>query len=336
MRIYLLILLFLGLTISESAAQTGPEDSDSAKVYYSQNGRQTFYRINANETFMYEKPLPYQFLLNAPLDIYDYTKESIRLSNWKNLLGMTVLTTMMVLVDQDITDIAKQQGRDIGNRGDNKMKTVAKVFDFPIQMPTDLSSSLYFIGDGWTHISITTSFFAFGLIKSDARALQTSSQLAEGLITVTFFSQLLKHLSGRESPFVSTRSGGRWDPFPNQIEYHKHVPAYDAFPSGHICSAMMMVTVISENYKEYKFIKPLGYTLMTILAYQMLNNGVHWASDYPLGIAMGYSIGKLVLSRGRTVISKSQSQGYHLDSFSVDAGMINGHAVGLTAKLYFN
>jgi hypothetical protein len=31
----------------------------------------------------------------------------------------------------------------------------------------------------------------------------------------------------------------------------------------------------------------------------MVNNGVHWASDYPLGIGMGYLIGKLSTQMGK-------------------------------------
>ena len=32
----------------------------------------------------------------------------------------------------------------------------------------------------------------------------------------------------------------------------------------------------------------------------MVNNGVHWASDYPLGIAMGYVFGKAATQLGRS------------------------------------
>jgi hypothetical protein len=32
--------------------------------------------------------------------------------------------------------------------------------------------------------------------------------------------------------------------------------------------------------------------------FQMVNNGVHWVSDYPLGIAMGYVIGKIAAHLG--------------------------------------
>ena len=38
---------------------------------------------------------------------------------------------------------------------------------------------------------------------------------------------------------------------------------------------------------------------MTLLAFQMLNNEVHWASDYPLAIGIGYSIGQIISQRER-------------------------------------
>ena len=39
---------------------------------------------------------------------------------------------------------------------------------------------------------------------------------------------------------------------------------------------------------------------MGLLGYSMLNNGVHWASDYPIGIAIGYAFAKIAVRNGRT------------------------------------
>ena len=141
--------------------------------------------------------------------------------------------------------------------------------------------------------------------------LQTASQLAQGMLTTGFSTQLLKHITGRESPFRSSRDGGRWDFFPNQIEYHKHVPRYDAYPSGHLATAMMTVTVIAQNYPEKKFIRPVGYGLMTILSFEMVNNGVHWISDYPLALLMGYAFAKMAVDRGRTRVGASTVANRH-------------------------
>lgn len=82
---------------------------------------------------------------------------------------------------------------------------------------------------------------------------------------------------------------------------------YDAFPSGHLSTAMVAVTVISSNYPEYTFMKPLGYTLMSALTFQMVNNGGHWYSDYPLAIAMGWMFGKIAVDRGRVKAANSAS-----------------------------
>jgi hypothetical protein len=42
---------------------------------------------------------------------------------------------------------------------------------------------------------------------------------------------------------------------------------------------------------------------MTVLAFAMVNNGVHWFSDYPLAIALGYTFAKVAVNRGRTQVN---------------------------------
>jgi len=320
------VILFFFVLIRSAYTQTDVYD----KPDFFEVDSNYIYKISETESYYFAKPGPLEHFSNFPGNMYSYSKQTFTLENANNIVGMGLITALLVLADQDIVDEAKRFGRRIGVKGDNKIKSVAKVFGFSIQMPTDFSSSLYFIGDGWTHTSITTSFLGFGLITGDSRALRTASQLAQGLLTVTFTTQLLKHITGRESPYRATQPGGKWRWFPNQVEYHKRVPAYDAYPSGHLASAMMMVTVISENYKEYSFIKPVGYTLMTILSFQMLNNGVHWASDYPLALAMGYSLGMIATSSGRSRIN-------NLSDFSGDfnIGLIGNQRVGISYTINF-
>jgi hypothetical protein len=163
------------------------------------------------------------------------------------------------------------------------------------------------IGDGFTHITIMGGFFTYGMINDDDKTLSVSSQLAEGLLDVAIVTQTLKHITGRQSPFKSTQKRGKWDLFPNQEDYVKDVPSYDAFPSGHLATTMMTVTVLAENYPNNAYIKPVGYTAMILLTFQMLNNEVHWASDYPLAIGIGYSIGKIVSQRERDRAKKGFS-----------------------------
>jgi hypothetical protein len=72
------------------------------------------------------------------------------------------------------------------------------------------------------------------------------------------------------------------------------VPAYDAFPSGHMTTSLAAFIVIAENYPELRWIKPVSYSLEVLLGISMVNTGIHWYSDYPLAIFLGYSFGELI------------------------------------------
>jgi hypothetical protein len=156
-----------------------------------------------------------------------------------------------------------------------------------------LSDKVEFVGDGRPQFGLAAVFAAYGFIEKDARALRTGSQIVETILASGTVIQVLKHITGRESPFVSTHPGGRWDVFPNQIEYAKHTPHYDAFPSGHVTTALATVTVVVENYPEWWWARPVGYTAVSLLAVSMGNTGIHWYSDYPLAVVLGYSFGMI-------------------------------------------
>ena len=157
----------------------------------------------------------------------------------------------------------------------------------------DLSDKVEFLGDGRPQFGLAAAFAAYGLIAKDSRALRTGSQIVETILASGTVVQVLKHITGRESPFVSTRPAGRWDLFPNQIDYAKHVPHYDAYPSGHVTTLLATVTVVIENYPEWWWARPVGYAAVAGLAISMGNTGIHWYSDYPLAVVLGYSFGMI-------------------------------------------
>ena len=256
---------------------------------------------NYKETsFQFEKPEYNTFIKDIPLDLKIYLQRTFTLSAYKHWLWVGLSTAILIPYDEPITEEAQRIGDKVGLSHET-----GNVIGLPfMELPKDLPSALYFIGDGATHITISASFLVFGLINDDNRALQTASQIAEGMITTGIITvQILKHTTGRTSPRANDYKD-RWDFFPNQIDYHKNVSHYDAFPSGHLATSMMTVTVIAENYPEYWIVKPLGYSLMSLLAFQMLNNGVHWAGDYPLAIAIGYSQAKIITGRHKKIVEK--------------------------------
>lgn len=268
------------------------------------------YQFPNDREYVYTNPKPFQFLQRIPGDFSIYFRETFQVKNLWKMGAIAGVTALMVAYDQPIVDEAQRFGRQWGISNKEGLDAYFSIAGLPVRGPTDVGSAMYFIGDGWTHTLIAASFFGYGLAAKNTRALQTASQLAEGMITTGLISvQFLKHITGRETPNRASAPGGVWRLFPNQIDYHKHVPNYDAYPSGHLATAMMTVTVIAENYPEHKYIRPLGYTLMTIVSYQMLNNGVHWISDYPLALSMGYAFGKIAVRRGRTEVEQEHSTG---------------------------
>ena len=265
------------------------------------------HRVDAARVACYETPRFYSFLLDGPLDVGRWLKSSFRRENALAIGGLGVATVALLLVDQDLSRAAHDAGRAVHVSGTGKQKDV--VPGIPIQYPTDLGSGLYYLGDGLVPVGITVGLLGYGLAASDSRALQTTSQLAGGLVSVALVVQTLKHVTGRQSPSRATEPGGMWQPLPDPTVYQKNVPAFDAFPSGHLATAMVTVTVLAENYPEYRLVRPIGYGLMALLGFQMMNNDVHWASDYPLAIAIGYGIGKTAVAHGRTVVESAAAPG---------------------------
>lgn len=148
-------------------------------------------------------------------------------------------------------------------------------------------------GDGRTQFGLATVFGLYGLINKDARALRTASQIVQTVLASGTVVQVLKHVTGRETPNTASTPTGVWRFFPNQIEYAKHVSTYDAYPSGHVTTTLATVIVIAENYPEVWWIRPVGYVLTGLVAWGMVGTGIHWYSDYPLAVALGYTFGMI-------------------------------------------
>ena len=262
------------------------------------------------EELQYKTPEKSEFITNVSDDmgqLWDKSVDENNLPTWGLIASSTLV---LYYFDEELIAESKRLGikLDIPPHGDSVTTTRVGIGPYPIIKTTsDKGAMLYMIGDGFTHLTIMGGFFTYGMINDDDKTLSVSSQLAEGLLDVAIVTQTLKHITGRQSPFKSTQKRGKWDLFPNQEDYVKDVPSYDAFPSGHLATTMMTVTVLAENYPNNAYIKPVGYTAMILLTFQMMNNGVHWASDYPLAIGIGYSIGKIVSQRERDRAKKGFS-----------------------------
>ena len=242
--------------------------------------------IHAQQNYVYTRPGLFTFIKNIPGDMQEYSKQTFKKENIGGYTAIALSTGLMIYYDDKLLDASNKLSDQWGWSEQTNWR-------------------MEHIGDGYLQLYVTSSLIGYGLWYNDNRALQSASQIFESVFASGIIVQLIKHITGRESPFVATTPTGRWRFFPNQIDYHHRVPEFDAFPSGHISSITAMVVVLSENYPEYTFIKPLGYLAVGLNAIGMMNTGVHWISDYPIGIALGYSFAKIAVKRGRTQIKTS-------------------------------
>ena len=286
------------------------------------SGRITDYTVAPGVTWHYDNTKAFSWAYHIPRDLGQLPKFAFQSKNKETLLGIAAGSVALWAFDQVLLDASQRFGRAINLKAASTQKTLVYVpfrvgsanLPFEFNVPDNLNSTFYYLGDGWTHLAVASSFWIYGGVKKDNRALRTSSQLGEAIFSTGLVVQAMKRLTGRQSPYVATKERGEWHLFPAYSTYQNFVPNYDAFPTGHLATAMATVTVIAENYPEYRFVRPVGYSLMGLLGYAMLNNGVHWASDYPVGIALGYAFAKIAVRNGRTrvqapVDSTSAAQG---------------------------
>ena len=300
-------------TVSQPAFDHAASDSLPAP----QNGRRSDYTVAPGVTYHYERPKQLRWLVNIPRDLGQFPGYAFRRENVPAMGGILAGSVALWVADEQIKNSAQQFGLFLGLTPKSTQTTLVHIpfhvgsVNLPLEfnVPDNLNSTFYYLGDGWTHLSVATSFWVYGLVKKDNRAAQTATQLGTAILSTGVIAQTLKHITGRQSPYTTTKPRGDWHLFPSYSLYQSHVPNFDAFPTGHLATAMATVTVIAENYPEKKFVRPVGYGLMGLLGFAMLNNGVHWASDYPLGIALGYTMAKIAVRNGRTRVAPKAGSG---------------------------
>ncbi len=276
---YIFTILFL-LVVSFSFAQKKEKPAEQS------------FQISDELTYTYERPKLFEFVTGWPKNYVNLGKEAVKKENlkWWGLTGLT--TGMLYAADEELLDYAANL-RDIGLEEDHEQETFLNMFTYP----KNNSAALYYLGHGNTSLAIGLGFLTGGALTKNYRALHTSSEIVEGILTLGILTQGLKRVFGRESPHLRTQPRGKWHGFPGFQEYLDHTAMYDAMPSGHVATLTSTVTIIGKNYPEIKWIRPVGYSLVGVLAIEMMNSEVHYASDYPLGFLIGYSVGTVVANK---------------------------------------
>jgi len=291
-RVKYSLLLFLFLSYPSSAQK---KDSLTVGIQY--------FKIDETIQYGYAKPRFTDIFRNIPKDLAEFGQFTIQKNNLKWDLIAVGSTLIIIPYDQKITNDAVTFGNQLG--GWDKDPEYLKLGGFLRVIPKNIPSAVYYIGNGGTTLLLSGMFYVIGKSGTDDyRALNTANELVEVLLSVGITTQTIKRITRRQNPSAATKDGGEWNPFPSFSAFQNNTPNYDAMPSGHLATYMATVTIIALNYSEIKWIKPVGYTIGGILAFNMAGNKVHWVSDYPIAILIGYVMGKNIANRH--IIKKEQ------------------------------
>jgi hypothetical protein len=311
-----LLILISFCVINSLFSQTCLPDSSKEiaknKINSTPPADEQVYTINNTQTLIYTKPRHFGFVTNLPHDALGLVVTGFKRENIKPLLITAGITVALLLADRYVAKGVQQFSGNIHFRSDESYKNLISIetgeTDISIyKAPKNLNTVFYQMGQGFPGLLIGAGLFTYGKIHHDYRALSTASQLAETFILMGVGTQVLKRITGRQSPSNATESGGNWHFFPSFKNYQTQTPNYDAFPSGHLATLISTVTVLADNYPEKKYIRPVGYSVTGLVALAMINNNVHWASDYPLAIALGYLCARQVVKRNRKVVETLSS-----------------------------
>lgn len=290
------------------------------------------YNISDTETITYKKPKVWDLVNKIPNNFIGTATDVVSKEVCPYSLASLGLTLAMLPADPWIIHNSRSFGQDLGLSEDHFYKDLG-----PLKIiPGNVNSAFYFLGNGMTVVLLSGGMLTYGLIKNDYRSLSTSMQLLESIAVSGLFSQPIKRLTGRESPFITINDGrehSHWKFAPSFKAFQNDTSRYDAMPSGHLMTAMSALTVLTENYPEKKWIKPVGYSLLGLLAFEMMQSEVHWASDYPIAILLGYVIGKniaksRIIKNDKNIASKTKKYKVQLTA----AQVYEYKTVGLSIK----
>ncbi len=265
--IIIFTILFFNSALFAQSANNPPDSTNSKEKSISDSSSVSIQKYD-------KMPEWYEMVTNVPGDLSKYFQVTFRSNKIPLYLTVSALTAATIATDR------------ASYEGTHKFHTSGP-------FNTKFDEFWTEVGDGRTQFGLAFAFGAYGLITKDVRAVKTASEIVQTVLASGALTQVLKHITGRQTPNTSTSPTGNWVFFPNQIDYAKHVSTYDAFPSGHITTTMATITVIAENYPEIWWIKPAGYTMAALVAYGMVGTGIHWYSDYPLAVALGYTFGMI-------------------------------------------
>ena len=206
--ILFILIFFLEIHVSAGAALTSPDTAkvilDSIKISSNPAIRQNNAGLNIEW---------YKIVTEIPGDEYSFFRNSFQLSQIPTYSGLVLITGSLMKVDQ------------------SGWKVESRLYDKSNKYR--IASNLFVdMGNGGFHFLLSGLFASYGLICNDPGALKTASDIGEAVLSTGLMVQVLKRVTGRQSPAYALNSQWKWQFFPSIEEYQKDQSKYYSFPSG--------------------------------------------------------------------------------------------------------
>lgn len=135
-----------------------------------------------------------------------------------------------------------------------------------------------------------------GLASGSVPVARLGVTMTEGVLLAASLNGIVKGFAGRALPNAPSRDRGE---FSFGRGFHDGNGPFVSFPSGHTAASFAAAAVLSEDARSWstpaaRFVAPAAYGTATLVAISRLYENVHWASDLPLGAAIGIWSGRTV------------------------------------------
>lgn len=209
-------------------------------------------------------------------------------ADWTRFGGVVVLVGGLMLADKSIDREAQQNRSRFTNR------------------VSDATTSL---GGAWAS-NLGVGYLVAGYVARNWDLRETGREVLEaGLLSHLLDKWVLKRAFGRERPFESD----------GETRFHPG-SSHDSFPSGHATQAFSLASVVAMRAKGW-VVPTIAYTAATLVAFDRVNDRVHFASDVAAGAVLGTAIGRFIVARHRAAQAPTQKPATDIQIVPIRGGL---------------
>jgi membrane-associated phospholipid phosphatase len=142
---------------------------------------------------------------------------------------------------------------------------------------------------------VPASLYLIGLVRKDSYSQTTGLLAGEALADSLVVYGVINAVTHRLRPSDIVPQG----PF-NDTFFHANNGLFNhSFPSGHTIEAFAVATIIARRYRNHRWVPWVAYGVAGAIGFSRLTNQAHFPADVFLGAALGYSISRFEVLRGR-------------------------------------